>query len=125
MREIKFRAWNGEEMYYRVVGSNYKDGPVSIVWLENKKEWVNHDGVISQYTGLKDVVGKEIFEGDIILDNSYGKDVGALIGAVVFSSHMGAYVWSNDETALIAESCCTIMVIGNVWENPELIESEG
>ena len=118
MREIKFRAWDKKNKIMFVIFDSTTHQDWFLPSWKDKHE-------VMQYTGLKDVVGKEIFEGDIILDNSYGKDVGALIGAVVFSSHMGAYVWSNDETALIAESCCTIMVIGNVWENQELIESEG
>lgn len=125
MREIKFRAWDkclNKMVYSLDVPSIYaeRNGKLDLV---NMFKSLGGRYIFMQHTGLEDVVGKEIFEGDIILGTTYGKDADKLIGAVVFSPRTGAYVWSNDETDLIAESCCTVMVIGNIYEDAELLES--
>ncbi len=74
MRKIKFRAWVKKNKIMFVIFDSTTHQDWFLPSWKDKHE-------VMQYTGLKDVVGKEIFEGDIILDNSYGKDVGAEYGS--------------------------------------------
>lgn len=72
-------------------------------------------GTLSQYTGLTDKNGRKIFEGDILEAESGNR------GYVVFIN--GAFMKScnsKDMPFLIASDVNA--VIGNVFDNPELIE---
>lgn len=89
-----------------------------------------------QYTGLKDKTGKEIYEGDIIKNywyNCNGKFIGGLY-VVKFGEHLtsldyyacAAYGWyaaNNEETHTLHNlpQDNGIEVIGNIHENPELL----
>ncbi len=67
-REIKFKIWADNKFYDKcLIGNtnNFEDEnwTCPMVWLENYKEWVQCDnGIICQYTGLRDKNGKEIYE---------------------------------------------------------------
>ena len=59
MRDIKFRAWNGDDFDYLDLLSDFNDG--DYYNLLN-----GGDAVVEQFTGLQDKNGKEVYEGDII-----------------------------------------------------------
>jgi hypothetical protein len=99
MREIKFRAWDAQHQQYLYFT------PWDEMGQEQYVEW-------EQFTGLKDSVGKEIYEGDIICqsDGKYREvcfKSGSFGKGVDFDFHQ---IWGDDT------------VIGNIYENPELLK---
>lgn len=118
MREIKFRVWD------KVHGMM----PVQKISLKTMKAmpygWnIAYDfGEVMQYTGLKDKHGKEIYEGDIIRYEHSA--VGSIVRVVQYKYGMygveGNVKGTQIPFANILDS--TREVIGNIYENPELLE---
>lgn len=114
MREIKFRAWDKEKkiMLYP------KFGDISNL------SWHGHDGksetnryIFQQYTGLKDRNGEEIYEGDILTPGGSIKlAVKWLTNDAMFGFQKSAF--------LLGRMSELYEVIGNIYENPELLEEE-
>lgn len=124
MREILFRGKrvdNGEwvEGYY---------SPVNIPITGNMGHFINVGGyraveidpeTVSQFTGLCDKNGVKIFEGDII---KYFDD---WIGKIEYDSDSALFVVSfvdGDDDNFGRVSCGDCEVIGNIYDNPELLE---
>ena len=121
VQEIWKSALNTNQKAYMI-----KKGKIATTVLEE---------TIGQYTGLKDENGKKIFEGDII-EFSYDLFVGNFDtfiakGKVVFEE--GAFYvkcfenerGTKDETYLLYSiNIDTIEVIGNIYDNSELLEVE-
>lgn len=133
-REIKFRIWADNKFYNKcLVGNtnntNDEKWTCPMVWLEKQKEWVHCDnGIICQYTGLHDKNGKEIYEGNIVYcQTKYGK-AKALIEFIdgKFVAYWNSAITHPQNGHHIA--CYDINkkfeVIGNVFENPELLGGE-
>ena len=125
MREIKFRAWDTAEKRWVVF-----PGADSVEIVGDKTyTTIRHDGVvIQQYTGLKDKNGKEIYEGDIVRI-CYPFKERTWIGPVVWDKYQwtgeGFYFSHFDSPgALFSEGTDYIEAIGNIYENPELLEKK-
>jgi len=112
MREIKFRAW-------------YPYIPVMYSWEELKKSWWKSDLFdgpfkMMQYTGLKDKTGKEIYEGDIVKKEVVSNPSPIFKTRYVTYSR-GMFLLGDSPLGWPAYIC--LEIIGNRYENPELLES--
>lgn len=125
MREIKVRAWHKPYKQMCQVESLRFDenGVYTAVLIEEPfydRRIVEADEiVIEQFTGLKDKNGTEIYEGDILID-----DTGEPIEYWVVKFSEGGFV---GECAGVAESLfelTNLEVVGNIHKNPELVEEK-
>lgn len=122
----KYRAWDKarNEMNYKVMVGNCdtddENWTCPIIWIEEEKDWLHFDDYecIMQSTGLKDKNGKEIFEGDVVKCNG-------LLGTIESFKAMWicSFVKYNNyqKVGFFAQE---IEVVGNVYENPELLEDK-
>lgn len=104
MREIKFRAWHIVFRQMLTRDEWYHYGP-NLVHGELKSD----NCIIMQYTGLKDKNGKEIYEGDIL----GWDDKSGCPWVVIWETMFDHSTWGASHSE--AE------IIGNIYENPELI----
>lgn len=132
MREIKFRVWNTEtnkmiikvkEMGVFALKSIYSIDEFLVVPTDEKYP-------LMQYTGLKDKNDVEIYEGDIVrvID-----DIGYYgMGIAIFCLGSFCFEWIDDSEANIEPIVTTkkinnnqkLEVIGNIYENKELLEDK-
>nr|DAX61769.1 MAG TPA: YopX protein [Caudoviricetes sp.] len=127
---IKFRAWHRElGRMMSIKNMWFQDSRIEELELNdaimNDYITVSPDEIeLMQSTGLKDKNGKEIFEGDILKSNKYITSVFYERGAycVKFSRTPNTTVTMN--VISFIEKYKT-KIIGNIYENPELLEVEG
>ncbi len=118
----KFRAWDKHVKKIRKVTEIHSDDSLIYLKANNGKGYYCSfsDIVLMQSTGLKDKNGVEIFEGDIVRWH----DVVTWDYSVTFKD--GVFCISDDPSSnfyhLKEDINGKFEVIGNIYENPELLE---
>jgi uncharacterized phage protein (TIGR01671 family) len=133
MREIRFRAWGS---FGQLSTSTNPQPRMVYDWQDSDLiEYVGLNGGdfynVMQFTGLRDKNGRRIYEGDIYRWLSWNKT--ERIGVVEYEIGFGGdgETWSgfgfpSDITRLDDddEPWRDVEVIGNIYENPELLEKK-
>lgn len=119
MRDLAFRIWdkNKNEWIKNGCGEPIDGKLYSTICLSEYIVWPL-DYEIQQYTGLDDKNGRGIYEGDIMLIG-YNTPTTKKYKAEVIFNH-GAF--RLDKLEMQMYSATEIEVIGNIFENPELIK---
>lgn len=134
MREIKFRGKrldNGEWIYGSLLASHFKDDKKERYFITqfSGNYTFEHEvdpATVGQYTGLKDMSGTDIWEGDImrIPETCFNAEI---IGRVLFEEDayyiiplQDGYLWGLHWSLRKHNA----KVIGNIYNSPELLKTE-
>ena len=129
-RDIKFRAW--DEVSEKMLNWNeFLDTNMKNTFIAPESTGL----ILMQYTGLHDKNGKEIYEGDIVLYEDWemayeggGNDSFINKGIVEYCEDNCCYNVTERQTVDITDVLYKdnedLEVIGNIYDNPELLGGE-
>lgn len=147
MRKIKFRAWDTEKKVMTIVLEMSLEEDNITLMDGDCRIWDTVKGYVAipmQYTGLKDKSGKEIYEGDIVVEDE------EMYSVCKWINPLGCFAFvpieMNGESEDNLRSCTEfnniyelfteygidtffdnqtpnkyVEVVGNIYENPELL----
>ncbi len=133
-RPIKFRAWDKDTKEMEIVGAIDWDehGKVLTCNTEKHKHYMTEPNqfVLMQYTGLRDKNGVEIYEGDIANITLGLVEKGGYTerGVMEFNIPSAQFSFlcrdSLFEEPQERPDAFKVEVIGNIYENPELLNND-
>lgn len=135
-RVIKFRVWRfchaikAPKFYYLNFAKTVVNSGANLIFCVENDEWIDDSimdleaKTVQQFTGLLDKTGREIYEGDIIK---------ASVDYTVMGDDSSSYFEYKDKviykgSGFVTDKECMpidmfdeIEVVGNIFENPELL----
>ena len=132
----KFRAWDvlAEKMIDEIqlisfvrkeIIGKFSDGSTSVP-LKFEDERNGEDVILMQSTGLKDKNGKEIFDGDVLACKTDDEVINLNIfwdeEHALFMFESKKYNEQEPLAELVEDNIYPFEIIGNIYENPELLE---
>jgi uncharacterized phage protein (TIGR01671 family) len=140
MKEMKFRVWlKDKQVMEKVRSIEWAGIAVSSGFIKNidtisdryySKDYNGTENyILMQYTGLEDENEVEIFEGDIVKETKvydYSDDVDVNIYQIIWNENVTGFTaeGKNGSNTIHQNNMGVCEVIGNIYENPELLERE-
>ena len=141
MRKIKFRGftidcldneWIYGDLIHYDIDETYiipqNDRYLDMCWdISDDDDNRVDETTVGQFTGLEDKNGREIYEGDIL--KLIDEDGSEIIACVIFINYIGGFVlkeYMRDIKYFRIEDFgeCNREIIGNIFENKELLKTE-
>ena len=125
---LKYRAWDNWRKRMSVVDRIYIDTEGVRLYDDFGEYWRDfRDVKLMQSTGLKDKNDKEIFEGDIAqFEDCYTETDFLYVNTGIVEWSQGSFTITNRDSVemgdLLDGEFLDVIIIGNVYENPELLE---
>ena len=125
MREILFRGKrvdNDEWVEGHLYRISEKSNPFILLRNRCTESHEVFSNTVGQYTGLTDKNGKKIFEGDIVKCRTTTYEIR---GYITYSAEYVRYLcMAKWQTPYTMDERFEYEVIGNIYDNPELLEEE-
>ena len=141
-REIKFKVWDSINSEWLKANGIFDDFEYHCPFDFTGK--LQKSQILLQYTGISDINGKEIYEGDIVENTTayeeYCSPAVVIWGKYEYCYWTLAYVAKDDiypevihdvngfklteESPLLQNGLGTYEIIGNIYENPDLLKHE-
>lgn len=134
MRDIKFKAWDKNKKvfipneYWAIISTDFNAFGVMLKDWEDYREgeyFYENAQELSQFTGLLDKNGKEIYEFDILKDGRNRKGI-VSFGEGEYTPDWWGVSWhgwyiDGIDTEFTQTEASKLEIIGNIYETPELL----
>lgn len=112
--------FTGEIIDFTLVGDEYRPDPEPLSYCNGTKIFKESPFVVQQWTGLQDINDQDIYEGDIL---NYTISNHKFTDRVVWQNNGWALLSLNDDSGYPISASYRPKIIGNIFENSDLLNT--